>query len=122
VYAGLGAIAITVIGYGIACRQRGVCFFHQPGHWLLADIAAMTIVAWLPMIGFRLANVLSSSLQDVDKAEHVMVVLGVISIVCVLHWRSVYEIAEIFDLTQSDATDDSADGTKSFANRAINPP
>ncbi len=52
-YVILAAVAITAVAYGIAWQRSGIDFFNQPGHWLLVEIAVMTLFGMLPMIAFR---------------------------------------------------------------------
>ena len=39
IYAVCGSVALTAVGFGLIWRQKGIAFFHQPGHWLLVTLA-----------------------------------------------------------------------------------
>lgn len=49
----LSSAALTVLGYGIAGYRRGLRFFNQPGHWLLAEISLAALLAIIPTLGYR---------------------------------------------------------------------
>jgi hypothetical protein len=52
----ISAVALMIIAYGIAWRARGIPFFHHPGHWLLAEIAFMAILAAIWKIALRVES------------------------------------------------------------------
>jgi hypothetical protein len=52
----LSAAALTALGYGIAWYRRGLRFFDQPGHWLLAEISLTALFGIVPSIGYRLVG------------------------------------------------------------------
>jgi hypothetical protein len=49
----LSAAALTALGYGIVWYRRGLRFFDQPGHWLLAEISLTALFGIVPSIGYR---------------------------------------------------------------------
>lgn len=49
----LSATALTALGYGTAGNRRGLRFFDQPGHWLLAELSLTALLYIVPTVGYR---------------------------------------------------------------------
>jgi hypothetical protein len=77
----LTSVAITAVGYGIALRRRGVPFFNQPGHWLMVDISATTVITLIPQVMFR---ILHGSREDLEVASSLMMAASILFFVIFL--------------------------------------
>jgi hypothetical protein len=78
-YSMLAAVAVTVVGYGIAWQRHGVRFFDQPGHWLLVEIAVAAVLGLLPQLAYR-AMVGAGGRVDMDVPWFAMMTVGSLSI------------------------------------------
>jgi hypothetical protein len=72
----LSAAALTALGYGIAQYRRGLRFFDQPGHWLLAEISLTALFGIVPSIGYRLiVNPKQLTMGDIQM-EIIFILMG----------------------------------------------
>jgi hypothetical protein len=77
-YSILAAVAVTIVGYGIAWRRQGIHFFDQPGHWLMVEIAATAVLSLLPQLAYR--ALVETNSVDVDVPWIAMMTIGSLSI------------------------------------------
>ena len=50
IYTVIASVAITATLFGIYWQRQGFVVFHQPGHWLMVEIAAATLVGLIPQL------------------------------------------------------------------------
>jgi hypothetical protein len=72
----LSAAALTALGYGIAWYGRGLRFFDQPGHWLLAEISLTALLDIVPSFGYRWIGSPKRMMMGDSRMEIIIILMG----------------------------------------------